>query len=581
MNLRNSVLRWADKSERQGASPRRVSCCAEYEIRGAAIWACVGSNSPACTPGASALPLTLIKPVLRWISTWSWLVFAAHISMAQVPRANPGSTTTAYLDDLDQFVYANGIAMLKLRTSMIALPDGATLATTGTEVQLFENLNNRIQKLKRLVGDEDTYFFMDLPSSDSAPTVRIALREHERTPLQELRSLLQPTNLELRGGFLHACQAYTIEQATKQSIPSGDQQRALYRLAMESVADFPVQLVIVPPDYLWRTVRELSPDLPKSLGGGRSSLLTDGLRWGAVGFDPSSLNLQVKLQSNSPAAAQALAEHLPVLLNRLVSQFPATMQSEIKGALLNQINQLDIRAVDSQIEAAFAGAKDARQRLAMLSALANQLIIPIDMQSKIRRLQKISLVIHNYESAFKCFPPGRPSQAESERGKLSWRVYLLPFLGEEQLYQQFRLNEPWDSSHNKPLLAKIPDVFRSTPWEFLFANELPAGYTTWVAPVGNGTVFGQSEIVKFENITDGTSNTVWLVEVKPQHAVPWTAPQDYAFDPTNPVAGLNVSPNGKFVGGFADGSASQFQANMAAKNLLYLFQKSDGQIVER
>ncbi len=524
--------------------------------------------------------MNLRKSVLGWIAASSWFVFAAQISLAQLPAANPGSTTTAYLNGFDQFVYANGIALLKLRTSKIAMPDQATLAT-GTDAVLFENLNNRIKKLKQLVGDGDTYFFVDLPLSDSAPTVRVALRERDGTPLQELRGLVQPNNLEVRGGYLHACQSHSMEQSTKHSIPSGDQQRALYRTAMESVAEFPVQFVIVPPDYLWRTVRELLPEMPQALGGGRSSLLTEGVRWGAVGFDPSSLKLQVKLQSNSPAAAQALAEHLPVLLNRLLTQLPTSAQGETTVAIQNQVRNLDIRAVNSQILAEFAGGKDAKQNLAMLSALANQLIIPIDMQSKIKRVRRISLAIHNYENAFKVLPPARPSQAEAERGKLSWRVHLLPFLGEDQLYQQFRLNEPWDSTHNKPLLAKIPAVFRSEPWEFLVANELPAGYTTWVAPVGNGTAFGQSEIIKLDNITDGTSNSVWLIEVKPQRAVPWTAPQDYAFDPANPVADLNISPNGKFVAGFADGSVSQLPANMAAKKLLHLFQISDGQIVER
>src|SRR5262249_29159759 len=42
---------------------------------------------------------------------------------------------------------------------------------------------------------------------------------------------------------------------------------------------------------------------------------------------------------------------------------------------------------------------------------------------------------------------------------LSWRVAILPYIGQRALYQRFRLNEPWDSKHNKKLLAQMPKVF--------------------------------------------------------------------------------------------------------------------------
>ena len=44
---------------------------------------------------------------------------------------------------------------------------------------------------------------------------------------------------------------------------------------------------------------------------------------------------------------------------------------------------------------------------------------------------------------------------------LSWRVAILPYMGESEkaLYSQFKLTEPWDSPHNKGLLAKMPKVY--------------------------------------------------------------------------------------------------------------------------
>ena len=61
---------------------------------------------------------------------------------------------------------------------------------------------------------------------------------------------------------------------------------------------------------------------------------------------------------------------------------------------------------------------------------------------------------------------------ESGRELLSWRVFLLPYLGEEALYKQFRLNEPWDSPHNRTLVDKMPAVFADVG-----NSNLPSGHT--------------------------------------------------------------------------------------------------------
>ena len=64
-------------------------------------------------------------------------------------------------------------------------------------------------------------------------------------------------------------------------------------------------------------------------------------------------------------------------------------------------------------------------------------------------------------------------QKDVERG-LSWRVALLPYLGYRNLYEQFRHDEPWDSPHNRKLIAKMPPVYESQAG-------LPEGKTTYVA----------------------------------------------------------------------------------------------------
>ena len=70
------------------------------------------------------------------------------------------------------------------------------------------------------------------------------------------------------------------------------------------------------------------------------------------------------------------------------------------------------------------------------------------------------------------------------RPTLSWRVELLPYLGYEQLYREFKLDQPWDSPHNRALLPRIPDVYQSPD----AADEK----TNYLVPIASYTPFDQS-----------------------------------------------------------------------------------------
>ena len=106
---------------------------------------------------------------------------------------------------------------------------------------------------------------------------------------------------------------------------------------------------------------------------------------------------------------------------------------------------------------------------------------------------------------------------------MSWRVALLPFLDQEALFQAFRLDEPWDSPHNKALIARMPEVF-TTP-----SSPAEDGTTRIRVFEGPGTLFDGNRGMKIENMTDGTSNTVAIVAGR--EAVPWTRPGDLPFAP--------------------------------------------------
>jgi len=138
---------------------------------------------------------------------------------------------------------------------------------------------------------------------------------------------------------------------------------------------------------------------------------------------------------------------------------------------------------------------------------------------------------------------------------LSWRVKLLPYIGCPDLYDQFHLDEPWDSPHNIELLDKMPAVYRSprdsadgtntTYYQVLVTEErdYSSPRSVFVAGARHGS--------RFERITDGTAHTLLIVEGA--KAVPWTKPEDITYAPNGPLPELGGPFPGMFNALFGDG----------------------------
>jgi Protein of unknown function (DUF1559) len=122
---------------------------------------------------------------------------------------------------------------------------------------------------------------------------------------------------------------------------------------------------------------------------------------------------------------------------------------------------------------------------------------------------------------------------------LSWRVALLPYLGREELFRQFRLDEPWDSPHNLALADQMPDVY-GLPW-LVDYRELP-NLTCFQVFVGPGAAFEGSTGISSRDFADGVSNTI-LVGTAEQPVL-WTKPVDLEFRADGPLPKLKVLPTG-------------------------------------
>lgn len=190
-------------------------------------------------------------------------------------------------------------------------------------------------------------------------------------------------------------------------------------------------------------------------------------------------------------------------------------------------------------------------------------------------LKQLILSMHIYHDSIGNFPRASSIKKDGKR-LLSWRVQVLPYIGQRALYKKFNLNEPWDSEHNKKLIAEMPKVFAAPT---LSAEQIAKGMTTYVVPVGKGTLFGRDKGTMLQEIADGTSNTIAILEANEKNAVIWTKPDDIDVDAPGLIGKLHVL-DGKFTVALADGAVHRTKATISPTTLKYLFQMADGNVVE-
>jgi hypothetical protein len=163
------------------------------------------------------------------------------------------------------------------------------------------------------------------------------------------------------------------------------------------------------------------------------------------------------------------------------------------------------------------------------------------VRTSINNIKQIALSVHNYADTFGGKLP--QNVVKDDKPLLSWRVLLLPYLEQEALYKQFKLDEPWDSPNNLKLLEKIPAV------------------------IGSGLGIAQ--------IADGTSNTILCVEAT--RAAPWTKPTDIPFDPMKDLPKFGKAFGEKPLAALCDGSVRELDLNtISAATLKNAINTNDG-----
>jgi hypothetical protein len=189
-------------------------------------------------------------------------------------------------------------------------------------------------------------------------------------------------------------------------------------------------------------------------------------------------------------------------------------------------------------------------------------------------LKQIMLALHSYHDTNRVFPPA--VGLAKDVPALSWRVHILPYVGEGELYNEFDLTEPWNGPTNVKLLARMPKVFAPV------GVKTKDPFTTFYqAIVGAGAAFEPAPSIglRLTEFTDGLSNTIGVVEAG--EAVPWTKPDDVVYDTQRPMPKLGgvLFPDG-FHAGFMDGSVRFFPSNFDEAVLRALITRAGGEAID-
>jgi len=167
----------------------------------------------------------------------------------------------------------------------------------------------------------------------------------------------------------------------------------------------------------------------------------------------------------------------------------------------------------------------------ILTVLASLLLPPVStprwFENELRlknNLKMVGLALQNYHDTYGSFPPSYVVDSDGQP-LYSWRVLVLPFMEESELYDQFHLDEPWSSEHNQSLLAKIPQVYQSP---YLPFDEQSHGMTPIRGIVDEHewrTILRPKNGIALDEIPDGVGST-GLAIADPAHLVAWTKPED-------------------------------------------------------
>jgi hypothetical protein len=342
-----------------------------------------------------------------------------------------------------------------------------------------------------------------------------------------------------------------------------------------------VSAVFCPGPDFRRVVRELWPQFPGPLAPLRGELADEWLHLEFAAFAPPGSIPQLTLHAKDAQAAETFVKLLNAL-PAVAEQLPelGDQRPVVKKNFETILSVLPPEQDGARVTIMLPAEKDQLARLLPLFGdVADSAMSTAYRDQRLMKLRDVGLAMLNYESDHKRYPAAAAIRSKDGKPLLSWRVAILPYItGGEALYQQFRLDEPWDSPHNRQLITKMPGLFADPDPKL--AHLASEGKTTFVVPVAPETIFFNDEGATVQDVTDGTAKTIMAVEVDPLRAVVWTKPEDWEVDVQNPLSGVQRDDRKDFAALFADGHLEIIPVNVEFQKLRGLLTRAGGELFD-
>ena len=306
---------------------------------------------------------------------------------------------------------------------------------------------------------------------------------------------------------------------------------------------------------------KIFPFLKKANGKeGDASGILNGLKLVTLGMYLDPWRIQMVIQTES----SELANDVQKSILKAIQSIPDLVQAQVEevgkdpvfkalAAMVKSVSIMDdkVTIVITDFDPYFEIAARINEQNQAKAAAASSM-------NKVKNIATALLAYHKDKGKFP------PAATLSKEGKplLSWRVQILPYLGHNFLYKQFRQNEPWDSEHNKKFIRRIPPSFRESQ------ENLDKGTTPFQAPVGIATLFtpggtGTNSI----QIINELSNTIMLVKVPEDKTAIWTKPEDWEIDISLPAKDLLKGFTNAIVFACADGEVKAIPLKEAEEKI--------------
>ncbi len=190
------------------------------------------------------------------------------------------------------------------------------------------------------------------------------------------------------------------------------------------------------------------------------------------------------------------------------------------------------------------------------------------------QLKFIGVALHNYHDTHTTFPAAALGDPPH-----SWRIDLLPYLDQQSAFKSYNFASAWNAAPNAKLA--MHEVRAYICPSSAYPNDSQGHwFTTYSMPTGPRTVGANPLGTSMRDMTDGTSNTLLVVEACGSQIV-WTEPRDVdvASQPTGiNLNGVKPGKSAGWISGYHTNGAHALRADGSVK---FLSAKTDPAVLKK